>query len=117
MTTVPTTSASSSSSVASAASHSLNAVAKPLRSLWLNALARFRTPLGANAEQLDQQRMRDVNAQALSTMDALLLTDLSPVFLSSMERCSCEDEYDEYDRYDAYDEFNTRCLPFIRPPR
>ena len=114
MTTVPTTSASSSSSVASAASHSLNAVAKPLRSLWLNALARFRTPLGANAEQLDQQRMRDVNAQALSTMDALLLTDLSPVFLSSMERCSCEDEYDEYDRYD---EIGTRCMPFIRPPR
>ncbi|QIL80453.1 hypothetical protein G7047_11485 [Diaphorobacter sp. HDW4A] len=59
------------------------------RAAWAGALASLRAPFDTSSDELDRQRMRDVNAQAFTAIDALLLTDFSPVsFL--LDRC-CSD--------------------------
>ncbi|MBF5004374.1 hypothetical protein [Diaphorobacter caeni] len=59
------------------------------RAAWAGALTSLRAPFHASAGDLDRQRMRDVSAQAFTAIDALLLTDFSPVsFL--LDRC-CTD--------------------------
>ncbi len=62
-----------------------------LASRCLGILERLRAPFERSANAQDRERMRDVNAQALTASDALLLTDYSPVSFVSCERCRCDE--------------------------
>ena len=71
--------------------HSNEAVICTWRAAWRGALATLRAPFDASTDELDRQRMRDVNAQAFTAIDALLLTDFSPVSFA-LDRCRSDAE-------------------------
>ena len=84
-----------SSIVSSTASSTISQSDRPVvgtwRAAWAGALAALRAPFDLSSDELDRQRMRDVNAQAFTAIDALLLTDLSPVSFA-LDRCRSDAE-------------------------
>ena len=77
--------------ISSQPDHSNAAVISTWRAAWKGALATLRAPFDASTDELDRQRMRDVNAQAFTAIDALLLTDFSPVSFA-LDRCRSDAE-------------------------
>ena len=84
-----------SNAISSTASSTISQSDRPVvgtwRAAWAGALAALRAPFDLSSDELDRQRMRDVNAQAFTAIDALLLTDFSPVSFA-LDRCRSDAE-------------------------
>jgi len=68
------------------------AVQPGLRGRLRGAFAWLWDPFRATASQEDRERMRDVDAEAFTAFDVLMVTDISPVSRHREQRCRCDGE-------------------------